>query len=529
MRRISTEHKIYLLSGLLLSLCSIVPIWLVGYFPSVNGPAFLFITHMFKEMSNPAFVYNEYFFPHLHYMPYLSIYFLLYCLSHLFTLATAQKIVLSLVVLLFPLSVFYFLKSIDVKKMVFGFPAYLIIYNFLFMRSYNNYVLAIALFFVFLGYWEKVKDHLTWKRLCVLNILLLLVFLSHIIVVLALLSTLCVLQLLENKSCKDIFRHMAAFALPTVVSIVYFVWFTYTNSIWQEGGIELEHWFFKFENLFLRFLWPYSMTGKMLALIPFGIVLFFIVYQKGFFFVRFVRHGQAMFHNTVENRYFILLLIIVMVYFCAPWQFFGWHKADVRVIPFIYIFILACCPPFGSQKTRTAFAALTTVFALILFVHVGNQVVKLDKEITTEYLSGLEHVEKNKTMLPLSVGESEFDVLNPYAHLHDYYGIFRGTITGKSLAMFNTISPVWYKDYKEFPHFSRFPGFHASALAEQNHELIEQDLENIRSAYDYVLIWGNDKRIETLFSENGFIKIFENKRLHLFEIENQSFTCGGNE
>lgn len=512
MRNISSEHKIYIGLGALLSMCSIVPIWIVDYFPSVNGPGFLYITHMFKEMNNPALGYSDYFFRHLHYMPYLSVYFMIFCFSQIFPLLIAQKIVLSLIVILFPLSVFYFLKSIDPKKTVFGFSTYLIIYNFLFMRSYNNFVLATALFFIFLGYWERVRGNLDWKRLSVLNSVLLLVFLSHIIVVLSLLCVVFVLLLLENKRFKDILIHMLTFAVPTAISIVYFIWFTFTNSIWQKSSIELEHWFFKFENLFIRFLWPYSLSGKLLAVIPFVVVFCFLVYTKGSVLISFIRNGKITVHNTADNRNLLILLVIVLVYFCAPWKFLGWHKADVRAIPFIYIFLLASGQPFGGDKKRLSFAIFTSVLALILFVDVGKQVVTLDNDIKNEYLSGLQHVKRNKTMLPLSVGKKEFDVVNPYAHLYDYYGIFRGTITGKSLAGFNTISPVWYKDYKEFPGFSEFPDFNGSGIEKGN-------IDEIRDAYDYILIWGNNKRIEMMFLNNGFRLVFEKQRLHIFEPE----------
>ncbi len=510
MNSITAEHKKYVFTGIILSICSIIPIWAVHYFPTVNGPAFLFITHMFKEMNNPAFCYSQYFMRHLHYMPYLAVYFLLFCFSKLFTLLVAQKIVLSLIVLLFPLSVFYFLKSIAPEKIIFGFPAYLIIYNFLFMRSYSDFVLAIALFFFFLGYWEKVKHNLNWKRILILNVFLLLIFLSHIIVVLFLLFILVIYQIFENKSFKEICEHLSKFVMPTLISIAYFVWFTFSNSVWQDNVIEMHHWIFKFENLYLRFLWPYSYTGKVIAIIPFVIVLFSFVYTKGNIIIRFIKNNEVSLHNTLENRNIIILAIIVMIYFCAPWKFVGWHKADIRLIPFIYIFFLACGQPFRKEKHRIAFVLFTSALGLILFIHIGKQVEYLDHAIKNEYLSGIGHIQKNKKMLPISAGKREFKVLNPYAHLFDYYGIYCGTITGKSLAAYNTISPVWYKDYKKFPNFSQFPSFNA-------YKLNKKKLRIIRGAYDYVLVWGYDKKIENMFLHNGFAMVFENKRLHILQ------------
>ena len=142
-RQLSSEHKIYFCTAVVLSLFSIFPIWVVDYFPSQNGPAFLNIIHIFNEINNPEYVYKDYFFRHLHYMPYLSMYGLLYLLNLVFPLFAANKIMLSIMVLFFPLTIFYFLIRIDHSKIIFAFPAYLIIYNYGFMRGYYNFFIAI--------------------------------------------------------------------------------------------------------------------------------------------------------------------------------------------------------------------------------------------------------------------------------------------------------------------------------------------------------------------------------------------------
>lgn len=510
MKHISSEHKIYLSLCIILSLCSIVPIWLVKYFPSQNGPGFLYITHMFKEMNNPAYCYSEYFMRHLHYMPYLSFYVLIFCLSHFFSLLVAQKIVLSFIVLAFPLSIFYFLQNIDQKKIIFGFPAYLIIYNFLLMRGYSNFMLATALFFVFLTYWQKVKENLNWKRIFLLNVFLLLVYVSHIIVVSFLILMLIIIQLLENRSFVYIFRHMSKFAIPTLISVAYFIYFTLINSIWQDEKMRIFDWLDKTQDLYLRFLWPYSHAGKILSLIPFLIVLFSIIKKKGDIFSSYLSKNKLSIYNSAENRNIFLLLIIGLIYYLAPWEIVGWHKADVRIIPFIFIFILACGQPFNKERHRITFVLITSIISIIMFIHISQQLMQLDHEIKNEYLSGIDHIQKNKKLLPIIVDKCKYKKINPYSHLFNYYGLYKGSMTGKSLACYNTISPVWYKDYKEFPNFSKFPTFNVFMLNKKN-------IEAIRDAYDYVLLWGNNNKVESMFLNNGFNLIFENMRLHIFE------------
>jgi len=516
MKNISNEHKLYILLGIILSLSSIIPIWLVKYFPSQNGPAFLFIVHMFKEINNPAYNYSQYFMRHLHYMPYLTFYTLLFSLSQIFSLLIPQKIVISLIVLGFPLSILYFLKKTKLynepHKLIFVFPAYLLVYNYALMRSYNNYLIAVILFFLFLGYWYKIKNDLSRKRILFLNIFLLFIYFSHITIVVFLLFILFLILFLEGNNFLYIIKHLSKISIPTVISIAYFIYFSHVNSVWVQNEIEIFSWTYKTKDLYLRFLCPFSHVGKILSLIPFIIIILSIAIKKGGILFTFTKKIKISVYNSPENRRFIILLSVIFIYYLAPWKFLGWHKADVRLIPFIFLFILACAHPFSKKLYRISFVILTTILSIILYIHVSHHVVKLGYEIKDEYLSGIEYIQKNKKLLPFQVGKNVYNEINPYAHLFDYYGIYAGSITGKSLAGFNTISPIWYKAYKEFPDFKKLPNVDIDKLNDKNIELI-------KSKYDYVLMWGEDKKIENIFLDHGLRLIFENKRLHIFETD----------
>lgn len=506
----SIENRIYFSLIFLLSVCSIIPIWAVEYFPSQNGPAFLSIIHMFKEMNSPDYVYNDYFFRHVHYMPYIPMYALMYGLDFFFPLLIANKIFLSLMVLLFPLTVFYFVSHADPQKIIFGFPSYLIIYNFGFMRGYYNFFIAIIFLILFITKWYEFKESLNGKRIIVLNLLLLCVFISHLIVTIFLLLIIFFMLLLEGKTAKNIVAHFIKIGLPVFSSIVYFVWFSSTNAIWHQEKMIIEDWWFKTENIFLRFLWPYSHFGKILAVIPFLIVFLTLIKDKGDFSIRYIKDKKISIANSAENRNILLLSIIIFLYYLFPWKVMGWHKADAHLIIFIFIFFLACPRAFKHKKSRISFVLLNFLLSGFFFYHVAIQLIVLDAEIRDEYLAGTAYMNKNSKMLSINTSESPYDVITPYAHLHDYYTIQKGMITGQNLAGYNTISPVWYKDYREFPNFLRLPTFNAKDLTQKN-------LKTIRETYDYVLIWGDTPEVEKIFENDGFITTFKKKRLHIFK------------
>lgn len=509
-KKIFPENQIYIVLIVLLSAASIVPIWIVEYFPSQNGPAFLNIIHMFKEMNSPDYVYNDYFMRHLHYMPYLPMYGLIYVFSFFCPLLVANKLFLSLIVLLFPTTVFYFVSRKDPLKIIFGFPAYLIVYNFGFMRGYYNFFIAILFLILFITKWYEFKDSLNLKRIVSLNALLLCVFISHLIVTVFLFFILFLTLLLEGKRIREIAAHFVKISLPVVISMAYFIWFSSTQSIWHNEAIIIEDWWFKTENIYLRFLWPYSHFGKLVALVPFLIILLSLIKDKGDFSLRYIKKKEISIANSSENRNILVLMVIIFLYYLFPWKFMGWHKADAHLIIFMFIFFLACPRGFKQVKSRMAFVSLNFVLSVFFFCHVGAQVVQLDHEIKEEFLAGMPYLAENSKMLSISAGGNHHGVVNPYAHLQDYYALYKGMITGKSLAAYNTISPVWYRAYREFPNFSNLPIFNAGDLNREN-------LGTIRDTYDYVLVWGNFPDLGECFKNNGFIPVFEKKRLHLFE------------
>jgi len=509
-KNISLENKTYFVLIVILSICSIIPIWIVEYFPSVNGPAFLNIVHMFKEINNTNYVYSDYFIRHAHYMPYLPMYGILYILSFFFPLFIANKILLSLMVLLFPIAVFYFVSHIDSKKIIFGFPSYLIIYNFGFMRGYYNFFIAIIFLIFFITKWYEFEESLNLKKIIVLNLLLLCVFISHLIVTVFLLFIIFFMLLLEGKTFKYITTHFIKIGLPVFISMVYFICFTSTYSIWNEDRIVIEDWWFKTENIYLRFLWPYSHFGKIIAAIPFLVILFALIKSKGDFSIQYIKKKKISIANSAENRNILLFLVITFLYYLFPWKFMGWHKADAHLIIFMFVFFLACPRAFKYKNSRISFVLLNFVLSLLFFYHVGSQVVVLDKEIQSEFLAGMQYMDKISKILPISADGNPYNEVNPYAHLYDYYTLYNGNVTGKSLAAYNTISPVWYKDYKEFPNFHRLPTFNSNDLNKEN-------LKIIKGSYNYVLIWGNNPDVLNSFRNKEFISVFEKQRLHIFE------------
>jgi len=72
----------------------------------------------------------------------------------------AEKMLVSLYMVLFPLAVRYAVRSIRPKAMPLAFLALPLVYNYLFAQGFYNFCLSIAVFFFIIGYWIRNRDRL---------------------------------------------------------------------------------------------------------------------------------------------------------------------------------------------------------------------------------------------------------------------------------------------------------------------------------------------------------------------------------
>ena len=158
----------------------LLPVWMVTYFPSQDGPSHIYNAQVFKTYHHHhnfriRDVYQLNWSP----FPNWSGHLLMALLMYVFPPLICEKIILSLCVLGLPLSLLYFLHSIDKRKILFALVGLVYSYHYLLMMGFYNFSLSIPIFFSTLGYWWKHFSKLTFKRLLIFYILLMLTYFSH--------------------------------------------------------------------------------------------------------------------------------------------------------------------------------------------------------------------------------------------------------------------------------------------------------------------------------------------------------------
>lgn len=164
-----------------LTLASLVPVWLVHFLPTQDGPSHLYNAQVLREFANPAFHFQEYYRLSFALFPNWIAHTLLALLMIVFHPLIAEKLLISLYVILSPICTFYFIGAVNQRKHWLGLLCFPLIYNYLLLMGFYGFAFAVPLFALALGYWWKSKDQMTWRKALVMNLLLVALFFCHLV------------------------------------------------------------------------------------------------------------------------------------------------------------------------------------------------------------------------------------------------------------------------------------------------------------------------------------------------------------
>jgi hypothetical protein len=148
-------------------LLHLVPIWSFRYLPTTDGAAHVANADVLRKFHDPALdVFRKYYYISHEPTPNLAGHLILAGLLYVAPPTVAEKILVSLYVVLFPLAVRYAVKAVHCRAAPLAYLSFPLIYSFLFHQGFYNFCLSFAAFFLVIGYWFRNKDRLTgWRAL----------------------------------------------------------------------------------------------------------------------------------------------------------------------------------------------------------------------------------------------------------------------------------------------------------------------------------------------------------------------------
>jgi hypothetical protein len=489
-------------AALLLTACSLVPLWSGRYFTGQNGPWTLLAVHMMHEIDNPDLNYSQYYEVHWHPIPYLAHTVPAYLLGFLMPIHTAQKVTVSLYAVTLPMSVFFLLWVVDRGKLSWGFLSFLIVLNWPLFRGYLNYAQGLPFFFTALGYWYWRRHELRGWRMPLMMLLVLLVFWSHpfLIAMLGLVMTFCYFH--ESRDLRGYVWSVIVPFVPAFAGGLAYLRLSLSSAQWLETA-ELE--FLSppraIDYFVRKFFCLYTPWVGVLVAIAF-LPLLLMLGRK--VLGHFNTGPWPGLKALCADRFLLLWLGVTCVYFVVPYKLMGWHYVNMRVIPLVLVFAMLAAPPL-PRRFRFGLGAAWCAVALIVYGVTARDVAYVNQRLD-DYISGVAFVEPGKLYLPVSLDNPRIGELRPLTRAFEYYPLLAGGADGNSWAQFNTITPVWYKHY---PYEETFPPL--------DPEDIEGSLPRIGEVYDYAIFLGRDEAVLSAFRAAGFEPLHEQGDLVLYE------------
>lgn len=444
-------------------LASLIPIWVDKYFPSQNGPEYLLIVQMMKEFFNPVFNYSDYYKLDYIVIPNLLFHFLVYLLYQVFPLLISYKIALSLNVILLPLSVFYFIKSVDSRKIIFGFASFVYVYNYFLTKGYDSYYFSIPVFFFCFGYFIKHSKDMRWENYIWLSIGLLILFLSHIFSYALSIFIIPVYVLLHDQNCRKLSKVITAF-IPSFILLGYYAFFVFGKA---GSLVESNQYWLRYDPFYIGIFYSYLKTFIGMAMYSFSewaILLFYI--PVGFVVYLIAKKIMNRYHETPlsalsrttmktllkKDTMLFLLIILTLLFFVFPSEIMGWPKFNKRLLPFIFILMLVSPEMFSKKTLQNLYIGLVSVSGIVIYVMMTFQVVKIN-DVLDDYTSGIPFIKENKTLLPVHIETYRIGKISPVHWAFNYYNIDKGGATNRSVAHYTGRVLINYKPSvkRQFP------------------------------------------------------------------------------
>lgn len=491
-----------LLLFIVLILVHLFPLWYFDYFPSQDGPAHLNNANVIRSYNLPqSEQFRKYYQLSPHPEPNWSGHLILAGLTWLVSPLTAEKVLLGIYVLLFPLLLRYALVQVRpdagflailVFPFIYGYPLHLGLYNF---------SLGLALFFLPLGYVLKHGRRFNLRHTVLLALLLIVLYFSHFIALLAAGLAIGILTLwqlaaqwVEGRRSGEaggpgellrLFRRCALGPLAALLPVTLLA----AAFLERQGARHVAG--NSIRQLALEAAGLFSLVSfhprEQFCTWPLAAVFFTVA--AGLFLVRLGRRELGRKEGLLAAA-----VAFGLVYLLAPAKISGGAVINERLMLFPFLLLILW---FGTAAWRGAarigLQAAAALIALTLFGMHTRDYARVN-DYLDEYLSGAELIEPRSTLLALSFSHQghtpEGRVLTrrfgPFIHASGYIAAQRDVVDLKNYEASTGHFPVVYRP--ELDPYTHIGVNHGLERQPPQVDFIDYD-KRTGGSVDYVLLW----------------------------------------
>lgn len=440
---LSKREKIIFFS---LVLINAIPIFLFENFPTLDGGAHLYNSKLISEILSGNEFLDHFYEINRIYIPNWLGHFILMLLGVVMDMIWAEKLLLMLMVVLFPISFRYFVCQISENETV-RLTSYLIIpfsYSITLHFGFYNFNLGICLLFIILGFYAKHYKSFKVKTGILLSCLFVLLFYAHFFVLL--LSFILIFlhflvknldELMKKKIVFKFFLHQVLkhtlIVFPVLFLCFLYLSFNELKSNWDSYDYDvLQQWFVNVEPLIglgdygLNYLIFYS----MLVLSAYVILTMIITRKK----------------VTVSQAYILISLFAIgLLYIFSPDSSQSAGYISIRLCLFFYILWIAFLSVFKINR----YLLISTILIFTYFQYTKMKLFVKDSQIYSEIITDIRKssnsIEENKVVLSL---KTNGDWL--LGHYPSYLGLDKPMVVLDNYEAYNRYFPIIW-NFEDLP------------------------------------------------------------------------------
>ena len=392
---------VFRLTGvLILGALLLAPIWIAAFPPLLDYPNHLARAFVLAHLNDSQFSFQQFYRSDWGAYPYLGMDASLAALGRLFSIETAGRVFLSLCALALPGAAWFFLRQAQPEAEAASLWSLLIAFNVFFLEGFLNFDLSLAVGFLALGMWLRwLAKPGTGRWIAALAAFTALYF-THLLgfgiaglIVVAYLA-------LSRRPLRD-WLWSGALALPGLAL------YLHSSRVGLSASKIVFHgWEDKMDSLgmILHGYWPWLDWISLAALAV-------------WFLAAWWRNPE--FHW--DMKWIAIAAFLFALFWVIPWMWGEGSDLDIRVLPFLFVAILATAR--AGRRAKTLVAIPILLFA-VRTVSVGRHFMEVQPELAGLARS-FDAVPRDTLVLPIVEGDED-PIDRPFTHFWAYGVIRRG-------------------------------------------------------------------------------------------------------
>lgn len=379
-------------------LVTVLPIWIFPHFLTSDGPCHIYNSGILAQFWwGDAAYYDKFYYVNAQADPNWTSHILLSVLSMVFSGSIADKLVITLCVLLFTTGFRYMVLSFGNGQKGMALWGLILVWQMAMFMGFYNYMMSMGMFFFIGGYWLRYYLTITWKQAAILSIISIGLFFSHLMGLFFLLFVLFMLFVLIviNPSTRHkglSFEFKAIFSvLPALYLTIKYVMRNYTRTD-NNAKEPFDTLWGKLRDIFTM----QSITNDEIILakcISIGIAILILV---ALFMIIIQKQGKLFWIIQV-----LFLMMIVLYYFRGYESLLGGSYISYRMETLVYVFGALFIASVKLPKVIHYAATITAVLLILGYTAFRLPAYKTISNIVSEYKSLDGMIVDSSVILPI--------------------------------------------------------------------------------------------------------------------------------